>query len=304
MSYNTIENVYMEIVNTIDKVQHKCHLCLSCSTYVVFEVHRCSQLYTVINCQNCDLLQTVQQYDPISPDYIAIPDEAVDSARIWCQSEHKLPAFRLWFNELNRLSIKPCSSLSLLDVGCGTGGFVRFAARHGINAYGFDASEAQVKFARHNLRTVHKAFSTSEFLQCLGAPGLRFDIVTMWDVLEHIRTPLVFLASVWDVLKPGGMLFVSVPNGRAMLWKRQMYTLFRKKHDLDWLPWEHVFYYSMRSLMACLGCSGFQLMGSGAVPCYPRPVSPFELARRLGFLASKVFPNRAPQIYAWARRLN
>ena len=132
---------------------------------------------------------------------------------------------------------------------------------------------------------------------------MQFDLVTLWDVLEHLRSPLEFLSTVKESLKSAGLLYVSVPNGKAMLWKRRIYSLLRKPADYDWLPWEHVYYFSIRSLKNYFVKLGFEVLQTGAVVCYPRPISPFELVRRLGFRALSLVPSQAPQIYVWARKL-
>jgi SAM-dependent methyltransferase len=241
-------------------------------------------------------------YDKVSPSYVDLSQENIDPNRLWCQSTHKFPAFQQWWATCQQLLLQGKGPWSLLDIGCGTGGFLRYAQAQGLGVYGFDASQAQVEYARKDLANVRPATSIPEFLASLDNPGMKFDIVTLWDVLEHIRKPLEFLSSVREILKPGSLLFISVPNGRAMLWKRKIYRLIGQNHDYDWVPWEHVFYYSLNSLVDYLQRSSFEVIQSGAVKCYPRPWSLFELLRRLGFCVFSVLPSQSPQIYAFARK--
>ena len=135
----------------------------------------------------------------------------------------------------------------------------------------------------------------------LDKPKLKFDIVTLWDVLEHIRNPLDFLLCIKDFLKTDALIYISVPNGKAMLWKRRFYTMLRRNHDHDWIPWEHVFYFSIESLRSYLRKLGLEVLETGSVVCYPRPFSLFELVRRIGFQALAKVPSQAPQIYIWSR---
>jgi cyclopropane fatty-acyl-phospholipid synthase-like methyltransferase len=189
--------------------------------------------------------------------------------------------------------------MALLDIGCGTGGFLAFARDAGYEVFGFDASLAQVQEAASHFPTVRCATSTDAYLDLLGQPKRRFDVVTLWDVLEHIREPGVFLDNLRKVLAPGGVVFASVPNGRAMLWKKHIYRALGRSIEDAWIPWEHVFYYSPRSLDVLASSVGMQVTKWGAVPCYPRPLSTFEVLRRAGFLALRLVPGYAPQIYAW-----
>lgn len=249
----------------------------------------------------CDVLQTLEHYDSISPDYVNLLDEKIDENRIWCQGEHKLPAFDQWVAQAKHFSHNKRGFVRLLDIGCGTGGFLHYARDHGFEVYGFDSSQAQIDYASRDLQNLRKAFHPVEYLEFLGAPDLRFDMVTLWDVLEHIRNPLESLCSIRSILNPNGLLFVSVPNGRAMLWKRKVYTVIGKRDDALWVPWEHAYYYSAKSLPAYLTKAGFTILKIGAVACYPRPISFFELIRRIGFKVTSYLPALSPQIYIWAQ---
>jgi 2-polyprenyl-3-methyl-5-hydroxy-6-metoxy-1,4-benzoquinol methylase len=102
---------------------------------------------------------------------------------------------------------------------------------------------------------------------------LKFDCITLWDVFEHIRNPVPFLQQLAEALEPGGYLFISVPNGRAIPWKIRIHLALNM--PLDLAPWEHVFYHSIQSLHKCLAASSLDPIRSGADPSYPRPHSLF-----------------------------
>jgi SAM-dependent methyltransferase len=278
-----------------------CRLCASNKVKLIFRLQHQGNLYTVINCQDCDLLQTLEHYDAVSPNYLYLSEDKIDEDHLWCQGAHKIPAFQQWWTHARILIKNREQNLRLLDIGCGTGGFLKYARAKGIEVYGFDASAAQVRYAQGELANIRQAASLSEYLESLDSPEIRFDIITLWDVLEHIRNPLEFLLSLRDVLQPDGLLYISVPNGRAMHWKRRIYAMLGQNRDREWAPWEHVFYYSPTSLKSCLKKSGFEPLQGGAVSCYPRPISAFELIRRAGFLIFSWFPSQSPQIYIWAQ---
>lgn len=275
-----------------------CRLCGSELLRPVMCDERRGQEYHIVRCEACDLVQTVEHYADVSPDYVDLDDGAIDHDRLWCQGEHKQPAFLQWRAAARKFI---GTGARVLDVGCGTGGFLDFALKEGFRVYGFDASRAQAAYARKRFPNVRHAESFNAYLLELGERDLKIDIVTLWDVLEHIRDPLEFLKDAAGVLNPGGYLFVSVPNGRAIAWKSIIYRLRRKPMDL--IPWEHVFYYSPSALQRCLQQAPFEVSRIGAVTCYPRPVSAYELCRRAGFKIFQLLPGTAPQIFAWARRL-
>jgi 2-polyprenyl-3-methyl-5-hydroxy-6-metoxy-1,4-benzoquinol methylase len=254
--------------------------------------------YHIVRCSSCDLIQTAEHYAELSPDYVDLETSALDQSRLWCQGAHKLPAFKQWLAYASRFATS--KHQTLLDVGCGTGGFLSFASANGFRVYGFDASRTQAEHAATLFPDVRHASSLQGYLETLDQPRLKFDFITLWDVFEHIRNPVPFLQQLADVLQPGGYIFISVPNGRAIPWKICVRRALNK--PLELAPWEHVFYHSYQSLRRCIEARSLEVVHCGAVACYPRPLSPFELCRRAGFFMLKAAPNLSPQIFVWARK--
>lgn len=97
----------------------------------------------------------------------------------------------------------------LLDVGSGGGRFVHHMAKHGWDATGVDFSPAALAFARRidsGARFVQGSLADCEF------PAGRLDVITMWQVLEHIAEPQPLLERCRRLLAPGGMFVAAVPN--------------------------------------------------------------------------------------------
>ena len=96
----------------------------------------------------------------------------------------------------------------LLDFGCGGGAFLQRMEHRGWNVLGVDASQPVVERIRAELGIPALAGD-------LAAPELArasFDVVTMWQALEHVHSPLEVLRKAHRLLVPGGRLIVSVPN--------------------------------------------------------------------------------------------
>jgi 2-polyprenyl-3-methyl-5-hydroxy-6-metoxy-1,4-benzoquinol methylase len=95
---------------------------------------------------------------------------------------------------------------TLLDIGCSTGSFVKAACEAGFDAEGVDISAPAVLLGQklglplHVLDILHER------------PGKEYDLVTMWATVEHLGDPRNHLSRARQLLKPGGLLFVSVPN--------------------------------------------------------------------------------------------
>jgi 2-polyprenyl-6-hydroxyphenyl methylase/3-demethylubiquinone-9 3-methyltransferase len=97
----------------------------------------------------------------------------------------------------------------VLDVGCGTGAFLAELERLGARVEGIELADERVLYARrvHGL-SVHKHPLGSEHWLSQQAS---FDLVSLFDVLEHVDRPLQTLCDAAAMLRPGGVLAVTTP---------------------------------------------------------------------------------------------
>lgn len=95
----------------------------------------------------------------------------------------------------------------LLDVGCGQGQFVDYALRQGWDAMGLEVSDSAVNLCKKLDIPVNKAD-----LSKADVTGGPFDAITLFEVIEHVDKPSMFLRKVVNQLKPGGLLFLTTPN--------------------------------------------------------------------------------------------
>lgn len=102
---------------------------------------------------------------------------------------------------------------TLLDVGAGTGVFMHLARERGWDPVGVDICPLTAEKAEREFG-VRIAVGPFEEMD-LGRQ--RFDAVTMLDVLEHVHDPLASLRRVHGLLRPGGAVYIAVPNQRCLL---------------------------------------------------------------------------------------
>lgn len=117
---------------------------------------------------------------------------------------------------------------TLLDVACGAGAFVTFAQRHGFQAHGIDTNPAAISKARAAGCRVDLIDLESFSRDHAGC----FDVVTAFQVLEHLDAVIPFTKQAAACLRPGGRLLVSVPN-RHRLWRQPDEPLDCPPHHLS-----------------------------------------------------------------------
>lgn len=137
----------------------------------------------------------------------------------------------------------------LLDFGCGGGSYLHRMKQQGWQVTGIDASEDAVARIRAELEL-------PAFVGTLPHPDLEpesFDVITMWQALEHVHWPLEVLTAARDLLAPEGKLIVAVPNIDSLPFR----WFGRAWHGLE-LP-RHLTHFTPRTLGLMLQRAGFQV---------------------------------------------
>jgi len=218
--------------------------------------------HTIAQCRQCGLVYTNPRLDchDILDTYQAVEDPLYLEER-----EGRVLTFEHHLKPLERIAGTP-DNRPLIDVGCYTGVFVEIAARHGWDAWGVEPSRWAVERAQERgLRVVQGTLDTADL------PEAYFDVVTMWDVIEHIVDPRGTLQQAHRLLKPGGLVVVHTID---------IDSLFARLMGARW-PWlmeMHIYYFSRRTLRAMLEECGFQVLGD-------RPQGRYL---RLGYLMNRV----------------
>lgn len=145
---------------------------------------------------------------------------------------------------INRNGIgAPC----ILDVGCSSGSFLNIAREQQWRTFGLELNDAEIKAAiragHHVLQTTIEQASFKE----------RFEAITLWDVFEHIKDGLSFLAATRGLLAPGGVVFIQSPS-RDSLAARIM-----REHCNMFDGLEHVNLYGERQLSVLAKRAGFRV---------------------------------------------
>jgi SAM-dependent methyltransferase len=120
---------------------------------------------------------------------------------------------RLVLEALARLRADRAQGLDVLDVGCGNGrALTRFLASRGDRVVGIDTHVPSIEYARAEFGGEALTFREVD-CEALLAEARRFDVIVCADVLEHLPGPEAVLSCVERLLRPGGRLVVTIPNG-------------------------------------------------------------------------------------------
>lgn len=141
----------------------------------------------------------------------------------------------------------------LLDIGTGRGELLRAAIQEGWTVKGIEPSNAFADFAVQYTGAEIKR----EPVERCGFDAESFDVVMLAAVLEHLYNPDETIREIARILRPGGALFVDVPNEKGLYFR--VGNLYQKLRGRDWVvnlaptfsPF-HVFGFSPRSLRALL----------------------------------------------------
>jgi len=151
----------------------------------------------------------------------------------------------------------------LLDVGCSAGSFLLVARERGWDVHGMDVSPAVVEYnaSAHGLDTRVGTVERSPF------EAGTFDVVTLFECIEHMLHPGAALVAVRQLLREGGLLVMTTPNIDGLV-PRTTYQLLGRtigawEHPT---PPHHLYQFSRRTLGALLKKSGFEVMSSATRP--------------------------------------
>ncbi len=239
--------------------------CKLCATFAASPKYKLKNT-TVYACATCDFhfINHLDSLPPAPQGDVTTPLDRKTREYI----EGKLPASGKQLKE-NMLLVKRHLSLSgshCLDIGAGAGLFAQLLTEegafvHGIEPQGIFREFAQQKFG---IALNGETIETQHWQQ--GFAGF-FDVVTLWDVLEHLNFPAENLQNAYNVIKPGGWLFLDTPRRDTLYYRisewsyrlgsgantRLLETLYSP------LPFRHKQIFNLNQLLELVGKIGFSV---------------------------------------------
>jgi len=127
----------------------------------------------------------------------------------------------------------------MLDIGCGNGAWVKVAMEAGIDAWGIDMNEQSINFGRkvYMLDDTRLLIGRVEDLyQDHKLTSQLFDLITLFEVIEHVADPSALIRTLTPFLKPGGFLALSCPNEARIQWGGRIFADYPPHHLTRWKP--------------------------------------------------------------------
>jgi 2-polyprenyl-3-methyl-5-hydroxy-6-metoxy-1,4-benzoquinol methylase len=164
--------------------------------------------FTIVRCRHCGLVYTNPRLVDHNAAYLYASSE--DVGAIEAHAQAKRPIFERALKEiLHWQQQRGRSTLgTLLDIGCGHGHFLHWARQQGFSVTGIEPAEIPARYAREIFQIPVRQ---DEVLRTELAPE-NVDVITMWDVIEHVSDPYRVLQHCSRWLKPGGIMALRFPS--------------------------------------------------------------------------------------------
>jgi SAM-dependent methyltransferase len=210
--------------------------------------------FRIVRCRGCGLVYTLPR---LAPDQLVqmyqVDYWKSDSAKDFgytdylADEELYVKTFRMRSALVRKFRPPPAA---VLDVGCAAGFALRAFREEGYDPWGIELSAPMAEQAARRVGAERIHAGTLE-------PGVfggrRFDVVTLWDVVEHIEDPIEFLRQVRGVLADDGILVLETQNVAS--WFARLMGVRWQHYKFE----EHLYHFDPRTVQVLLDRAGFEL---------------------------------------------
>ena len=234
-----------------DFIKPVCELCHSCDIRKLYT----KDGITIVRCFNCGLCFVFPREAPetIAKRYNSY--EYFDNKYVQKYGYGKYEDNRflndLWITKiLKRISRYANPPGKALDIGCAMGYFLLQAKNIGWEVEGLERSEYAVRSAREHFNlTIHH-----ETLEDNSLPSESYQLVTLFDVIEHVQNAAKAFQELQRIVKPKGWVVITTPNEGG--WTR----IVMRKYWFHFKPLEHAYFFSNNTLRKFLENHGFEVV--------------------------------------------
>ncbi|NVO03979.1 MAG: class I SAM-dependent methyltransferase [Bacteroidetes bacterium] len=216
--------------NTHDK-------CLICNSNIIKELPRYRSNY-LVKCKSCGFVfcNKIPEIDELKNHYNGYPRNT-DISSITIKRYH----------ELLNVFEKYRFSNNILDIGCGDGHFLVVAKERNWNVYGTEYTNEAIKICRAKKIEVSKGI-----LDVNNYDQINFDVITSFEVIEHINNPVEEVININKLLRIGGAFYFTTPNFNSL-----NRSILKNEWSVIEFP-EHLSYYTRKTISELLKKNNFE----------------------------------------------
>ena len=163
--------------------------------------------------------------------------ELIDHYDGYGRNDYLSPITIIRYNELLDKFEKFKKTKKILDVGCGIGYFLEIASKRGWEVYGTEYTKDAINICKSKGINIQEGkLNPQNYLV------EEFDVITSFEVLEHINNPIEEISNFYKILRKGGLVYLTTPNFNSV-------SRFYLKSDYNIITYpEHLSYYTTRTL--------------------------------------------------------
>lgn len=209
------------------------------------------QIFELVKCGECGLVYSAERpsmdelpdYYPQDYEAYQLPQEDMSSSQAW-------HAGRMWEMQVSYIERFTEKRGKLLDIGCATGEFLNASRSRGWQVSGIELIEQTAQIAKER-------FGLEIFmgrLETTALPDNYFDVITLWDVLEHLPDPIAAFQHCYRLLSQNGLIVFSIPN---------LSSFDRYLFGRSWIGWDaprHFTLFTLNTLRQAFSKTGFTLL--------------------------------------------
>lgn len=221
-------------------------------------LHRIRSL-NIVKCNNCGFIYTNPVLDW---NYVNQINDIVDRVDEYEKYYYKLlkPEHKRFLNKIETYR----KTGRLLDYGSGFGHFLGMAKKQSWECVGLEIDSQASKWSKNRFSVdVYESVSIKKSFQN------SFDVITLWDVIEHVKNPTAVINECYSFLRPGGLLYLRTPNASGLLIEKTLINhVFLKIYwNLVYpaMPYEHIYHFQIGIIKKILSENYFKIIKANEI---------------------------------------
>lgn len=205
--------------------------CLICGSEKLIKLPKFYEKHGLVKCRNCNFvfMEQIPTDEELGNHYFKYSYDITGYL-----SPFTINSYNLLLDEFEKYRV----SNRLLDVGCGRGWFLEEAKKRGWEVFGTEYSDAALKICREkDINMKSGKLNPDDFIE------KDFDVITSFEVIEHINNPNEEMSNITTLLRNGGLFYCTTPNFNSFL----RYYLKENYTSIIEYP-EHLSYYTRKTL--------------------------------------------------------